>query len=395
MCSIVRTDLIEKEYQSSLSLPPKEFWNSSYIKDRRKKFLAGTAPEECLLCIEKNKPESYRYTFLNSHLKDFIADSKNVDRETGHWLQSPQSIDLRLPLCNLRCQICTPEASSSFRNLFKKNEKYFRGYPELERMANFKNTKTKTTVEYQKELIDSGQLKKAYFAGGEPLLIPNHLEDLKNLLIRNKEVKVLYNTNLSSPLPVIEKWIKVLNQSNYARIAISFDGTDEIGEFLRDGFDFQSFEKNLVTFLREKSPHLYTILDMTLTSLNFFNLIETAKFAIKHQVKIDAKIMIPSIGNHLLIENLPLKVRKLLYDEFLVFFESLNLQEKSLLMGLNDTLKISIERPELGIKERKKNELTILLYEKIYNKKKTFREMIDCEAYKKKFLQGLHPTFLN
>ena len=137
-----------------------------------------------------------------------------------------QTIDVRWTnLCNFACVYCSPEFSSKWASeLGVKKET-----PSEEQLADFK----KYIYKHAK------QLKHVYLAGGEPLLMKENLELLKEL---NPDVNLRINTNLSK---VDTKVFETICNFKNVHWTISVETIEEEFEYIRFGGVWQDFLNNL------------------------------------------------------------------------------------------------------------------------------------------------------
>ena len=137
-----------------------------------------------------------------------------------------QTIDVRWTnLCNFACVYCSPEFSSKWASeLGVKKET-----PSEEQLADFK----KYIYKHAK------QLKHVYLAGGEPLLMKENLELLKEL---NPDVNLRINTNLSK---VDTKVFETICNFKNVHWTISIETIKEEFEYIRFGGVCQDFLNNL------------------------------------------------------------------------------------------------------------------------------------------------------
>jgi len=139
-----------------------------------------------------------------------------------------QTIDVRWTnLCNFACVYCSPEFSS--------------------RLANELNVKIETPAEKQAADFKSyifkhaKDLKHVYLAGGEPLLMKENLELLKEL---NPDVNLRINTNLSKvDTGVFDAVCKFKN----VHWTVSAETVEDEFEYIRFGGRWQDFLDNLNT----------------------------------------------------------------------------------------------------------------------------------------------------
>ena len=128
---------------------------------------------------------------------------------------------------------------------------------------------------------DENQYQKVesiYFAGGEPLIMNEHYVILDNLKKFNRtDVKISYNTNFMNlfykKTPVWNLW----NDFENIQLQTSIDGLDGKGEYIRKGFNMDTYKTNL-NFVRTNSPHVKigaSIAVSILNVLHIFDLIDS------------------------------------------------------------------------------------------------------------------------
>ena len=139
-----------------------------------------------------------------------------------------QTIDVRWTnLCNFACVYCGPEFSSKWADEMKVQF----NTPSDKQLANFKEYIFK----------HAKNLKHVYLAGGEPLLMKENLELLKEL---NPDVNLRINTNLSKvDTGVFDAVCKFKN----VHWTVSVETVEEEFEYIRSGGCWSDFLENLNT----------------------------------------------------------------------------------------------------------------------------------------------------
>ena len=137
-----------------------------------------------------------------------------------------QTIDVRWTnLCNFACVYCGPEFSSKWANELNVQIKT----PVQQQLDNFKDYIFK----------HAKNLKHVYLAGGEPLLMKENLELLKEL---NPEVNLRINTNLSK---VDTGVFDAVCQFKNVHWTVSVETVEKEFEYIRFGGQWQDFLDNL------------------------------------------------------------------------------------------------------------------------------------------------------
>jgi MoaA/NifB/PqqE/SkfB family radical SAM enzyme len=169
-----------------------------------------------------------------------------------------QTIDVRWTnLCNFACVYCTPEFSSKW--------------------ANELNQKLEQPTEQQqndfKEYIyrHAKNLKHVYLAGGEPLLMKENLELLKEL---SPDVNLRINTNLSKvDTGVFDAVCKFKN----VHWTVSAETTEDEFEYIRFGGRWQDFLDNLNTIRKLDHKISFNVLWFLLNHYTVFGYVDYLK----------------------------------------------------------------------------------------------------------------------
>lgn len=252
-----------------------EGFNSQQMKDLRKDMMEGVRNKVCDVCYkqEDETGHSPRLDFNNNTLWDspIVEIDYSVPSDFQH-------VDIRFSnLCNFKCRMC----SHGFSSAWYEDTGKFRPWA-----VEGKTKIMKVTDTIVQDLIPHlSEIKSFYFAGGEPLIMPEHYKILKYLYdempierfySRDKETNELiitdsrnlsihYNTNLSvikyDEQSLIDLW------KGFFRVflSISCDGIGEVGEYQRTGFKTEKFEKNLKIIKKYAKPESSRVSEIGLT----------------------------------------------------------------------------------------------------------------------------------
>jgi len=224
-----------------------EVWNGSFMRDIRRKMVAGEEPKSCSKCFESER-SSNTSTRLNhnKYFKSKLEEIPVITQKDG----TVDNIDLKYwdfrfsNLCNYKCRTCGPEFSSLW--LAEHNKEYGVGFFQKEKkVINIENVDQSTNVDFLKKYV--GTVEKIYFAGGEPLLMDEHWQIL-DMLDESKRYDVIltYNTNLSKLTyqnkNVLDYWTK---WGRRVWLWPSIDEIDERAELIRSGTNWKNVEANL------------------------------------------------------------------------------------------------------------------------------------------------------
>lgn len=240
-----------------------EAFNSEQMKELRKDMLEGKRNKVCDVCYKREDVTNHspRLDFNKNTIWELPQIEKDYSVETQF-----QHIDIRFSnLCNFKCRMCNHDFSSNWY------EDYYKLRPEFDKNDKPKILKVSETIssDLKKHLH---KVKSIYFAGGEPLIMPEHYEILKHLydntelqtMFREKDegyeefqtrnISIHYNTNLSvikyDETSLVDLW----NGFYRVFLSISCDGVGTVGEYQRTGFDMKRFEENLKIIRKYATP---------------------------------------------------------------------------------------------------------------------------------------------
>lgn len=218
----------------------KNHWEGD-LRDIRKNMISNTPSESCRGCYKK---EEYGRSPRNSFSPLF-----NVSRETvsvDSSISDITSVDIRFSnLCNLACRMCGPALSSKLAQ-------------EIDTI----NNETKKYIPIKKVEWDADLeqiLKNAeyvYFAGGEPLLMPEHNKWLLWLAENNPNASLRYSTNGTVLKYKDTDFLEVWKKFKVVKVAVSVDGIDDLFDYIRYGNNYNNVISNLRKIYENKNIEL-------------------------------------------------------------------------------------------------------------------------------------------
>lgn len=307
-----------------------EIWNGEKMRSLRRAMVNGIEPSICNKCFDQERVtgESGR----THHARDFGSLLRDIPKitepdgtcttmELKYW-------DFRFSnLCNFKCRSCGPRYSSTWVPDAKK----LGWIDEQDKVWNIESVNDLTNFDFLKEQIS--HVQKIYFAGGEPLMMPEHWQIL-DMLVENKkfDVRISYNTNTSiltySGKNVLDYWSKW----NNGRIEVwpSIDEIGERAELIRSGTVWHKVEENLKSMV--KLSNIIVRPGLTIGAWNCFRLPEI----ITHLVEIGVIKSEKKFGYH--------------YNNF---FINMLLQPKHYNVSIlpNDFKKKTVEKLEKFVKD--------------------------------------------
>lgn len=255
-----------------------EIFNNDKFKDLRRQFVENKRPDGCQVCWKREEkglgsPRGWYDTHidLNEHM--------SIDFTFDYW-------DIRnTNLCNQRCKTCGPTYSSMWND----NKEIIPNDGAMKQVY---------------DMIDANihNVKRVYFAGGEPLINPMHKYIVQKLLQEGRTDCILnYNTNMSileyKGFNVFDAW----KQFDQVEIGASIDGVGELNEYIRENSNWKKTLDNLLR-VKEQSNIRLTITPV-ISSLNFHHMTDFAQFFLdqgfnQHQIKFHNVLLFPMSLRH-------------------------------------------------------------------------------------------------
>ena len=215
--------------------------NTEYMKQLRLNMLAGEETAICNFCYnhEKAGPFSFR-TYSIEHFSnhfDEVMQNTHTDGTLDNFKM--RYFDIRFSnICNFKCRTCGSEFSSQWAIEDKKHFK-----PDGPILIHVDDERG----DILNEVLDHVEhIDLAYFAGGEPLITPEHYVILEELIRQGRTDTVLrYNTNASNlkykDYDILDLW----SYFDRVEVSCSIDTWGERAEVLRHGTDWGKVENNL------------------------------------------------------------------------------------------------------------------------------------------------------
>jgi len=237
-----------------------EIWNGDNMKRIRKQVLTGDRPPECEPCfrLEDQGVESLR----QRHISGKIPEARiNLYPTAVQSMNSDYTMPFEIPtmelklnnLCNLKCRMCHPGDSTAWNDWAEVKE-FYKGEGQV-----IFDIVEKHNLE-KKPLLDKFEdnpnwwasleknlpyFRRVEFAGGEPLMDPQHYRILDMLAPYGDQIEIKYATNLTtlgkSNRTVWQYWPKFKSVA----VNVSIDGIGASYEYVRGNASWSEVVNNI------------------------------------------------------------------------------------------------------------------------------------------------------
>ena len=244
--------------------------NSPAAVQLRKDLHNGVGVKACNHCweLEDKGLGSLRYHFNRSYAYDEVVKATNANNFFIPDLKL-RYIDIRFSnKCNLKCVTCSSGWSTAW---YGDSVQLGHSLPSEPKLKSIENTDNLLTQIYDQ--IDN--IEQIYFAGGEPLMLPEHYKLLNKIIDkgRAKKIALLYSTNMAKL--TYGKWDVVPLWQQFKEICVqaSLDGSHSRGEYLRTNIKWDNVEANIER-LQKEVPHLNFNIAPTISWMNSYNVVD-------------------------------------------------------------------------------------------------------------------------
>ena len=231
-------------------------WNNENMQQVRRQILNGERPDVCKPCfeLEDQGVESLRQRHINGVIPE-ARINLYPDTEFKEILPfSFPTMEIKLNnLCNLKCRMCNPLDSTSWqdwdevKDFYQRENNYL--VPTVAKLV-------KTPGQYIGPFDDTDNwwnsfekllphFRRVEFAGGEPLMDPQHYKILEMLKPYGKNIELKYATNGTT----LGKGSRTIHDywPHFKTIAVnvSLDGIHHVYDYIRSNSDFNVVEQNI------------------------------------------------------------------------------------------------------------------------------------------------------
>lgn len=237
-----------------------EIWNNDKMKHIRYQVLNNERPKECEPCfnLEDQGVESLR----QRHIAGVIPESRitlypnaldKLEKNYEMPFEFP-TMEIKLNnLCNLKCRMCHPMDSTSWNDWKAIEEFYIKENNFMVKVIEDLNLMRKPYLDkfndnpnwwnsFEKLLP---YFKRVEFAGGEPLMDPQHYQILDMLAPYGDQIEIKYATNLTTlgkgNRTIWDYWPKFKSVA----VNVSIDGIEDSYEYIRGNGNWKEVVDNI------------------------------------------------------------------------------------------------------------------------------------------------------
>ena len=306
----------------------KEHWNSDHMRSVRQRMMSGEKLKECEVCDEKLLNTDVYRSYWNQLFKDKIDEAFESTDDTGHTTMKTISFDYRFNnLCNFKCRMCGDMLSSSWEAESRKHKNWnkdsqpWMASPLREQIKKFQD---KQVVQEFVDAVETKQIREIYWCGGEPLMWDMHWKSMERIIELGfaDKVYVRYNSNLSRTSFRKSNLFDLLGYFQDWQVCASIDGTGEVGEYIRDGLNYEQWLRNFKEGLSVSTNQRQMRLDFTITLLGLLELKNMFDLSQKLNTEILTKVMFTFSEEEILSPlSLPKKLLHDIINEALAYME--------------------------------------------------------------------------
>jgi hypothetical protein len=277
-----------------------QHWNSAHMKSVRRRMMAGETLPECEVCNDKLLNTNVYQTYFTHLFQHKLPEVFASTTEDGSTTMAPVSWDYRFSnLCNFKCRTCGDMLSSAWESEQKQNNMVDWANPKNNWMRNDIRAEITHFQDSQIEAefgraVEQHRVEEIYWVGGEPLMYEQHWRYMKRIIELGDGPRLYarYNTNLSRiNYRGVDLFDDILAHVRDWQICASLDGTNEIGEYIRTGLDYEQFCRNFEHGLRYATNPRQMRLDFTLTLPGMFEVDAMEALSQTYGVQLLAKVI--------------------------------------------------------------------------------------------------------
>lgn len=246
---------------------PLEYWSGDEMSTLRREMLEGNLSDKnkeiCRQCIQNDKQGVQSRRKIQN--ETYFAWPKVLDvinkYEDPKYIAQPEDLvyvnwKILGNLCNLKCLMCGPSASSKIAAEWKKHN-----------IFNHSDLIASERIPYDENSIESymkdfktilTKIDRFALVGGEAFINPN-FDEIWDILITSENTKNLTLLIITNGTLLPQKVLDNADKFKQLTLLFSIDGVGDRGSYVRSGLDWQKFDINLKRALESKAEVATTV----------------------------------------------------------------------------------------------------------------------------------------
>lgn len=304
------------------NMTPLEYFSGDEMQTLRREMLEGSLSDKnqeiCRQCIKNDKEnvKSRRKIQNEKYLTqpDVLKTLQKYDDK--NYIAQPEDLKyvnwkILGNLCNLKCLMCGPSASSKIAAEWKKHN-----------IFNHKDLIAVERIPYDENSFDSymkdfktilTKIDRFSLVGGEAFINPN-FDNIWNILSNNSNTQNLELVIITNGTVLPQKVLDTAGKFKRLILLFSIDGVEQRGSYVRSGLDWTKFDSNLKRALSSKA-HVATTVATSMLNIGYlddiYDYLKTLDIS-DEQIAWDAVVTDPP---HLRAVNLPNEIKNLYFKK--------------------------------------------------------------------------------
>lgn len=251
----------------------KDIWTDAPYKILRKTMVNGVKTQHCTNCYQHEESgggsmRTWANQLFGKHID--VLDSMGYDGSmpTLDW----KYFDIRFSnICNFKCRTCNDHFSSSWvEEDNKHNASEGRNWTTM-----LQNASSEAYPLMPQIISMMPNMEIINFAGGEPLITPEHYEILEYLIEKNStQMQLKYSSNLSGLKFKSKDIIELWKHFPDVMLMASLDSTGARAEYIRSGTVWANQVANLKK-IKEVVPHVKLTFSAVISIFNVLTITDT------------------------------------------------------------------------------------------------------------------------
>lgn len=264
---------------------PSALHNTNFKKETRGLMLHGIRPPECSFCWQtedtSNQLSDRAYRSKDVYEEGLIEEALELGMDGN---ARPRYVEVNFnQACNFKCSYCSPVLSTEWMKEIKEHGAYelvdrsHNDFIHMEPVNNSpENPYVKAFWKWLPEIYPT--LQTFRMTGGEPLMDKNTFRMFDYVLANpKKDLHLSITSNCCPPKGQWDRFISALKlvapKIDHFMLFASLDSWGKQAEYIRNGLDFNIFERNIKTYLEKGKHHSLTFI-ITFNTLSYSGIYE-------------------------------------------------------------------------------------------------------------------------